>query len=104
MTGRRSAPSTRRVTPRTAHPGWSSAHAGRFMNSCRSARFPQEAGRVYRKIEYGPLLDVFLIDMRSYRDSTWNRRDDRSDTFILGAVQLAWLKRELAASRATWKV
>jgi alkaline phosphatase D len=65
---------------------------------------PQEAGRVYRKIEYGPLLDVFLIDMRSYRDSTWNRRDDRSDTFILGAVQLAWLKRELAASRATWKV
>src|ERR1019366_2636057 len=46
---------------------------------------PQEAGRVYRKIEYGPLLDVFLIDMRSYRDSTWNRRDDRSDTFILGA-------------------
>jgi alkaline phosphatase D len=65
---------------------------------------PQEAGRVYRKIEYGPLLDVFLIDMRSYRDSTWNKRDDRGDTFILGPVQLAWLKRQLAASRATWKV
>jgi alkaline phosphatase D len=63
-----------------------------------------EAGRVYRKIGYGPLLDVFLIDMRSYRDSTWNKRDDSSDTFILGAVQLAWLKRELAASNATWKV
>jgi alkaline phosphatase D len=65
---------------------------------------PQEAGRVYRKIEYGPLLDVFMIDMRSYRDSTWNKRDDRRDTFILGPVQLAWLKRELAASDATWKV
>jgi alkaline phosphatase D len=65
---------------------------------------PQEAGRVYRKIAYGPLLDVFLIDMRSYRDSTWNKRDDRSDTFILGRAQLAWLKRELAASDATWKV
>jgi alkaline phosphatase D len=50
------------------------------------------------------LLDVFLIDMRSYRDSTWNKRDDPSDTFILGPVQLAWLKRELAASNATWKV
>jgi alkaline phosphatase D len=60
--------------------------------------------RVYRRIGYGPLLDVFLIDMRSYRDSTWNKRDDRSDTFILGSVQLAWLKRELAASDATWKV
>src|ERR1700686_3822019 len=63
-----------------------------------------EAGRIYRKIGYGPLLDVFLIDMRSYRDSTWNKRDDNSDTFILGPVQLAWLKRELAASDATWKV
>ena len=42
--------------------------------------------------------------MRSYRDSTWNKRDDRSDTFILGAAQLAWLKRELASSDATWKV
>ena len=65
---------------------------------------PQQAGRVYRRIGYGPLLDVFLIDMRSYRDSTWNKRDDPSDTFILGAAQLAWLKRELAASDATWKV
>src|SRR3984893_15756641 len=65
---------------------------------------PGQAGRVYRKVGYGPLLDVFLIDMRSYRDSTWNKRDDQSDTFILGAAQLAWLKRELAASNATWKV
>jgi alkaline phosphatase D len=65
---------------------------------------PAQAGRVYRKISYGPLLDVFLIDMRSYRDSTWNRRDDPGDAFILGSVQLAWLKRELAASDATWKV
>jgi alkaline phosphatase D len=66
--------------------------------------FPGHDGRVYRKIGYGPLLDVFLIDMRSYRDSTWNKRDDQSDTFILGPMQLAWLKRELAASDATWKV
>src|SRR2546430_7756568 len=65
---------------------------------------PAQEGRVYRKIGYGPLLDVFLIDMRSYRDSTWNKRDDRRDCFILGAAQLAWLKRELLASDATWKV
>jgi alkaline phosphatase D len=65
---------------------------------------PQQAGRVYRKVAYGPLLDVFLIDMRSYRDSTWNKRDDNGDTFILGHAQLAWLKRELAASDASWKV
>ena len=28
---------------------------------------PAEPGRIYRKISYGPLLDVFLLDMRSYR-------------------------------------
>jgi alkaline phosphatase D len=63
-----------------------------------------QAGRVYRKVGYGPLLDVFLIDMRSYRDSSWNKRDDRGEACILGSVQLAWLKRELAGSSATWKV
>jgi alkaline phosphatase D len=63
-----------------------------------------EDGRVYRKIGYGPLLDVFMIDMRSYRDNAWNKGDERADSFILGAAQLAWLKRELAASNATWKV
>ncbi|MEW6149747.1 MAG: alkaline phosphatase D family protein [Bradyrhizobium sp.] len=60
-------------------------------------------GRVYRKIAYGPLLDVFIIDMRSYRDGTWNKGDDHRG-WILGAEQLAWLKRELSASGATWKV
>lgn len=60
-------------------------------------------GRVYRRIGYGPLLDVFMIDMRSYRDETWNKGEDHRG-WILGDEQLAWLKRELAASRATWKV
>ena len=63
---------------------------------------PARDGRVYRKIGYGPLLDVFMIDMRSYRDCTWNKGG--GDSFILGAAQLAWLKRELAASDAVWKV
>lgn len=65
---------------------------------------PSAAGRIYRKVSYGPLLDVFLIDMRSYRDSTVNRRGDGIEACILGSAQLAWLKRELAASSATWKV
>jgi alkaline phosphatase D len=65
-----------------------------------------EEERVYRKIAYGPLLDVFVIDMRSYRGpNTHNRQtaiDDESR--YLGAEQIDWLKRELKASRATWKV
>src|SRR5260221_2348903 len=92
--------------------GYAEDGSSRLVMRARQAFFefmpireiPAQTGRVYRKISYGPLLDVFLIDMRSYRDSTWNKREDRSDTFILGAAQLAWLKRELAASDATWKV
>ena len=59
-----------------------------------------EAGRVYRKIPYGPLLDVFMLDMRSYRTSL----GDGDESAILGPAQLAWLKRALMRSRATWKV
>ena len=65
-----------------------------------------EEDRVYRKIAYGPLLDVFVIDMRSYRGPNTHNRQDRIDaeSQYLGAAQLAWLKQELKASRATWKV
>ena len=75
-----------------------------FFEFMPIGEIPGQAGRVYRRIGYGPLLDIFMIDMRSYRDSTWNRRDDPGEAFILGRAQLAWLKRELATSDATWKV
>jgi alkaline phosphatase D len=67
---------------------------------------PAEPGRIYRKIAYGPLLDVFLLDMRSYRGPNGARPQDHygPEAYILGPQQLAWLKRELAASKATWKV
>ena len=67
---------------------------------------PAEAGRIYRKIAYGPLLDVFLIDMRSYRGPTGERQEETYGpaTHVLGPTQLAWLKRELMNSQATWKV
>jgi alkaline phosphatase D len=92
--------------------GYTEAGKSRLVERARSAFFefmpirevPEQAGRIYRRIGYGRLLDVFLIDMRSYRDSTWNKRDNPGEAFILGPVQLAWLKRELAASDATWKV
>ena len=65
-----------------------------------------EPGRVYRKMQYGPLLDVFLLDMRSYRgpDGAHTDRVYGPDDYLLGPDQLAWLKRELGRSRATWKV
>jgi alkaline phosphatase D len=62
---------------------------------------PAEAGRIYRRISYGPLLDVFLLDMRSYRAPYGA---DGAVSAILGPQQTAWLKRELMNSQATWKV
>jgi alkaline phosphatase D len=65
-----------------------------------------EPGRVYRKISYGPLLDVFMLDMRSYRgpNGEGNQETYGPEAYFLGPTQVAWLKRELTNSRATWKV
>jgi alkaline phosphatase D len=65
-----------------------------------------EPGRVYRKISYGPLLDVFMLDMRSYRGPDGPHTDSilKPDDYLLGPQQVAWLKRELLHSPATWKV
>ena len=66
---------------------------------------PSEPGRIYRRISYGPLLDIFLLDMRSYRGLNGARpENDGPDAHLLGPRQLAWLKRELRRSAATWKV
>jgi len=66
----------------------------------------RELGRVYRRIAYGPALDMFVIDMRTYRGpNTANDQTVRSEqTAILGRTQLDWLKRQLERSTATWKV
>src|SRR5262249_26045349 len=70
------------------------------------AIWPTEPERVYRKIPYGPLLDVFMLDMRTYRGPNGANLETEEGgvAAFLGAEQLAWLKRELVASTVTWKV
>jgi alkaline phosphatase D len=66
----------------------------------------QESERVYRHVPYGRDLDVFVIDMRSYRAGNGcNVETAPSEaTAYLGRAQLEWLKAKLEHSRATWKV
>ncbi|MEW5770962.1 MAG: alkaline phosphatase D family protein [Pseudomonadota bacterium] len=66
----------------------------------------EEGERVYRHIPYGRLMDVFVLDMRSYRGpNTYNRQEVAGpETAFLGDEQIAWLKRKLRESRAVWKV
>ncbi|MFJ8886646.1 alkaline phosphatase D family protein [Streptomyces sp. NPDC102402] len=60
--------------------------------------------RMHRVVRHGPLLDVFVLDMRSFRNANSPGRQPDDTTGILGAGQLSWLKRELTRSRAVWKV
>ena len=67
---------------------------------------PVESERIYRAWRHGPALEIFALDMRSYRGpNSPNRQPAASEeTAILGAAQVAWLERALAASTATWKL
>lgn len=62
--------------------------------------------QVYRGFQFGPLLDVFMLDERSYRGANSPNTQTRldADSAFLGSQQTAWLKASLKASRATWKV
>ena len=53
---------------------------------------------LYRSVRLGRHVELFLLDTHSYADPPAQRGT------YLGARQLAWLRRGLARSRATWKV
>lgn len=60
----------------------------------------------YRSIPYGPLVEVFALDMRSYRGPNNENRQTSltADAAFLGNRQVRWLADALARSKATWKV
>ena len=67
---------------------------------------PTHGGRMARRIARGPLCDLFITDARARRAPNGPGREPAPGptTALLGAAQLDWLERELAASRARWKV
>lgn len=77
-------------------------------------RTPEEM-RIYRKLAFGGLVDLFLLDTRQYRDEqvssdlpvpapqTNPEIGDEGRTY-LGQDQKRWLKGELAASTAQWRI
>ncbi len=67
---------------------------------------PAETDRVYRAFDRGPLLEVFRIDLRSYRSPNNDNTQTAlgPDARALGPTQIQWLKRRLLNSRATWKI
>ncbi len=65
-----------------------------------------ESERVYRHLPQGPLLDMFVIDMRSYRgpNSANLQTEENADSAFMGRPQIAWLLEGLKKSKSTWKV
>jgi alkaline phosphatase D len=62
--------------------------------------------RIFRSYSRGPLLELFVLDERSFRARNSPNRQEREglDTAFLGTRQVEWLKDRLRASRAVWKV
>ena len=62
--------------------------------------FPRERHRIYKRLGFGGVADVFLLDERQYRTG----KNDGLPRSMLGGGQLRWLLDELRTSRATWKL
>lgn len=62
----------------------------------------EAAPPMHRHIAYGPLLDVFVLDLRAYRSANDENRGARRE--LLGAAQRRWFVEAIARSRAAWKV
>lgn len=62
--------------------------------------------RLYRIVTCGPLVDIFTLDLRSYRGPNSANRQAVLDeeSRVMGSAQVAWLTSALASSRAVWKV
>lgn len=65
------------------------------------------AGTVYRRLRFGTLADLHLLDLRSFRSQqtkVGSGSVDDPERTITGRAQLDWLKSGLAGSEATWKL
>ncbi|MEU6522263.1 alkaline phosphatase D family protein [Streptomyces sp. NPDC046924] len=68
---------------------------------------PALAGTTYRRLRFGRLADLSLLDLRSFRSQQvplGDGRVDDPDRTLTGRAQLDWLKAGLSASDTTWRL
>lgn len=68
---------------------------------------PAIAGTTYRRLRFGKLADLSLLDLRSFRSQqvkVGNGEVDDPDRTLTGRAQLDWLKAGLKASDTTWRL
>ncbi|MDH6627063.1 alkaline phosphatase D [Streptomyces sp. LBL] len=65
------------------------------------------AGTTYRRLRFGRLADLSLLDLRSFRSQqvgVGNGSVDDPDRTLTGRAQLDWLKAGLTRSDTTWRL
>lgn len=69
-------------------------------------RVPTDAREMHRYLAMGPLVDVFVLDLRTDRGSNSDGRQPArsAQTRIVSNSQFDWLRNGLTASRKPWKV
>ncbi|PWI08027.1 alkaline phosphatase [Streptomyces sp. NWU339] len=68
---------------------------------------PALAGTTYRRLRFGRLADLSLLDLRSFRSQQapfGSGEVDHPDRTLTGRAQLNWLKAGLSASDTTWRL
>lgn len=68
---------------------------------------PAVAGTTYRRLRFGKLADLSLLDLRSFRSqqaATASGSVDDPDRTLTGRAQLDWLKAGLKASDTKWRL
>ncbi|MFJ4470531.1 alkaline phosphatase D family protein [Streptomyces sp. NPDC089424] len=68
---------------------------------------PAVAGTTYRRLRFGKLADLSLLDLRSFRSQQvglGNGDVDDPDRTLTGRAQLDWLKAGLKSSDTTWRL
>src|SRR5690606_7056433 len=62
-----------------------------------------DRGRLYRRIGFGNLAEITMLDLRSYRSEQSTPLVGNSET-LTGRAQMDYLKQSLSESRAQWKL
>ncbi|MBD0842667.1 MULTISPECIES: alkaline phosphatase D family protein [unclassified Streptomyces] len=68
---------------------------------------PAVSGSTYRRLRFGRLADLSLLDLRSYRSqqvSVGKGSVDDPERTVTGRAQLDWLKAGLKSSDTTWRL
>jgi alkaline phosphatase D len=73
-----------------------------FLDYWPIATPAEEPGRLYRRVRWGRLLELFILDTRQYRSD--NTTPDGPGKTMLGTAQRRWLVDGVTSSTATWKI